>query len=973
MVALNKRTLQEHDSDSETESANEFDIASNIALNSSDSDSDSDVDEQDGEVEDIISYSDDEKSQVEEVPKKSKKEKKVIKDFPLLELSDDEDSKKQANDNDDDVNSYFSTNNLNTKTKHKKGSFASFGLSKLILTNISKRGFRQPTPIQRKTIPLILQSRDIVGMARTGSGKTAAFVLPMIEKLKTHSSKIGARAIILSPSRELAMQTHNVFKEFSKGSDLRSVLLTGGDSLEDQFGMIMANPDVIIATPGRFLHLKVEMNLDLKSVEYICFDEADRLFEMGFQEQLNELIYSLPSNRQTLLFSATLPSSLVDFAKAGLTNPVLVRLDTETKISENLEMLFLSIKNEEREANLLYLLQEEICIPLATEEQIKKLNNESKIDDDSDSEDDEATRRQKRKSKNFKKQRLPPANQLPSEKATIIFVPTRHHVEYISQLLKDCGYLVSYIYGTLDQRARNRQLYNFRLGLTSILVVTDVAARGVDIPMLANVINFSLPVSSKVFVHRVGRTARAGNRGWAYSIVSENELPYLLDLELFLGKKILLTSMYDATCDIMKKKWVSEGKSELTFQDPKPSYTNRMVLGSAPRLQVEDLNDLYTGVLSGSFDLKMMKQTALKAEKLYFRTRTSASPESMKRSKEIILSGWDEQNIRFGKNVEKEKFQFLAKLQNRHNKETVFEFARNPDDEMSVLMKRRRRQLAPIQRKAEERRELMEKERLAGLTHRIEDQILKGDDFEAGYTVPEDALKEFEDADKVLEASNKKSEQKTFRDENFFLSHYAPTSAIQDQQYKLSTGFTNAAAEAAYDLNSDDKVQVHKQTATVKWDKKRKKYVNMQGIDNKKYIVGESGQKIAASFRSGKFEEWSKARKLKPLKVGARESTMQTNLLSNPTENNSNGQKTVRGKFKHKQMKSPKLPDKFRDDYEKQKKKVASALARGAHVKGYSGPGMKNELKSTEQIRKERMAKENRRAKNARPSKKRKF
>lgn len=985
-------------SDSEASDGEEFDIARDLVASGSDlesSDVESDVQGQ--EMPDVIDYSDesddDDAEVVDEKTKKSVQKKQDLA-FPNLDSVADESEKNGKNgnkndDDEDDINDYFSTNSLATKQKFKKGSFGSFGLSKFILGNIKRKGFRQPTPIQRKTIPLILSNRDIVGMARTGSGKTAAFVLPMLEKLKTHSTKIGARAIILSPSRELALQTFNVFKDFAKGLQLRAILLTGGDSLEDQFSMMMTNPDVIIATPGRFLHLKVEMNLDLKSVQYVCFDEADRLFEMGFQEQLNELLASLPQQRQTLLFSATLPNSLVEFAKAGLTNPVLVRLDAEQKISENLQLNFFSTKNEEREATLFYILQEVIQIPLATEEQIKKLNsminNASHSESDSDDENDKRGKNRNDKSQKKKKKfvrRLPSANELPSEKATIIFVPTKHHVEYITQLLKDAGYLVSYIYGSLDQHARKSQLMNFRLGLTSILVVTDVAARGVDIPLLPYVINYSLPSSSKIFVHRVGRTARAGNKGWAYSIVAENELPYLLDLELFLAKKILLTSMYESTCDILRKRWIDAGNSEHEFQDPKVSYTGRIVLGSCPRLELEALNDLYSNIFNKNFEMKLMKQTANKAEKLYFRTRTAASNESMKRSKEIIACGWDEQNIMCGKNVEKEKLQFLDKLKNRHNKETVFEFGRNPTDEMSVFMKRRRRQLAPIQRKANERRDLLEKERAAGLTHNIEDEILKAttntdgniDDAlnnSTGYTVSEETLlQNFEDADKLLqekEKSNKKK-VKSYKDPNFFLSHYAPASDLQDKQLQVNNGFTNEVANAAFDLNNDDKVQVHKQTATVKWDKKRKKYVNMQGIDNKKYIIGESGQKIAASFRSGKFDEWSKARKIAPLKVGARESSIPNNLLSDPTK----GGNRIGGRYKHKQLKTPKLPDKHRDDYETQKKKVAKAVERGAGVKGYNRPGT-NELKSTAQIRKDRLQKENRRQKNGRPTKKRKF
>lgn len=201
------------------------------------------------------------------------------------------------------------TKTANGKVVKKGGGFQTFGLNANLLKAITRKGFSVPTPIQRKTIPLLMQDKDVVGMARTGSGKTAAFVIPMIEKLKMHSSRVGARALILSPARELALQTLQVVKELGRGTDLRSVLLVGGDSLEEQFAAMANNPDILIATPGRFLHLKVEMGLDLSSMRYVVFDEADRLFEMGFAAQLTEILHALPASRQTLLFSATLPKS----------------------------------------------------------------------------------------------------------------------------------------------------------------------------------------------------------------------------------------------------------------------------------------------------------------------------------------------------------------------------------------------------------------------------------------------------------------------------------------------------------------------------------------------------------------------------------------------------------------------------------------------------------------------------------------
>ena len=253
--------------------------------------------------------------------------------------------------------------NLKGRSVKKGGGFQAMGLNANLLKAITRKGFSVPTPIQRKAIPLVLDGQDVVGMARTGSGKTAAFVVPMVEKLKSHSAKVGARALILSPSRELALQTLKVVKELGRGTDLKCVLLVGGDSLEEQFSFMSANPDIVIATPGRFLHLKVEMGLDLSSVRYVVFDEADRLFEMGFAPQLTEILCALPQSRQTLLFSATLPKSLVEFARAGLQEPNLVRLDAESKISPDLQSAFFTMKSAEKEGALLYVFSDTIKMP----------------------------------------------------------------------------------------------------------------------------------------------------------------------------------------------------------------------------------------------------------------------------------------------------------------------------------------------------------------------------------------------------------------------------------------------------------------------------------------------------------------------------------------------------------------------------------------------------------------------------------
>lgn len=881
-------------------------------------------DESEGEFQDEIIYSDDEERKQEPEKKPQKAPAGKPEQIPNLELSDDEDYKSI----------------VSSTQKAKSGTFASFGLSKKILYNISKKGFKQPTPIQRKTIPLIVTGRDVVGMARTGSGKTAAFLLPMIEKLKTHSAKVGVRSIILSPNRELALQTYKSFKDFSRGTQLRATLLVGGDALEEQFSNMLNNPDVIIATPGRFLHLRTEMNLDLKLVETIIFDEADQLFEASFEEPLNELVLSLPTSKQAILFSATLPKSLVNFAKIGLNNPILIRLDTESKISEELEMCFLSCKFQDRDATLLYIIQDIINLPLLTDEELQKLDEfKERLSDD----EEEETHDKSKKKKPFKKAPFKKANELVSPKGTIIFAPTRHHVEYLKTLLRIAGYGCSYIYGTLDQHARRRQLYNFRAGITSLLIVTDVAARGIDIPLLKYVINYTLPSSSKLFVHRVGRTARAGNTGFAYSIVTPNEVPSLVEMELFLGRKILISDMHLKKCQILKKKALESGEE---YVEPKVSYSDRLVLGSIPADSIDDLGGLIN-TLHKNYELEILKKVAEKAEKLYYKTKAKVtSVESLKRSKELIKSSWDATNLMFRQQNQEElaKQDLLERMKHRKKMETVFEFSKN--DDMIDFMARRRRQLAPIQARQKERQVLMEKERMAGLSHSVQDQVFKTKN-EVGFDVDEKELLATFDTDKP---------QKSYKDENFFLSHYSSKADLQDKHYEAS--FANDANNATFDVNADDKVQVHSQV--YKWDKSKKNYVNSKSTD-KKFIISESGQRIPATYRLGRFDKWKDQNHISSssLKVGAKEDT--ANLAAGK-------------RFKHNKNQAPKAPDKYRDNFYKQKKKVTKAMDEGTEVRGFKRKGQgRNELKSVEDIRKSRDVKQKRQDKNGRPSKKRRF
>ncbi|KAF6008967.1 hypothetical protein HII12_003856 [Brettanomyces bruxellensis] len=911
-------------------------------------------------VQDVILSSDEEEAAGKGKKKQAEEDYTEKLAFPNLEAEDGPETAKE-----DDARFIEEIQQKAARLRAKsKGKFASFGLSKQLLANIKKKGYRQPTPIQRKTIPLIMESRDVVGMARTGSGKTAAFLVPLIEKLRQHSPKIGVRAIVLSPTRELAIQTYRQLREFSKGTGIRSLLLVGGDSLEDQFSAMMDNPDAVIATPGRLLHLQVEMRLSLKTVEYIVYDEADRLFEMGFSEQLNEILACLPDERQSLLFSATLPKNLVEFAKAGLSNPVLVRLDAESKISENLEMCFITTKKNERDANLLYLLEEVIKMPAASERQQKEYRRltwgEDEEEEDEEEEDeiwegeDEGEGKAKAKeSKHTNSRRLKPAkhNELPSDNATIIFVPTRHHVEFITSILRDAGFCVAYIYGSLDQHARRRQLLAFRAGVCSILVVTDVAARGIDIPILANVVNYTFPSTPKLFVHRVGRTARAGNRGWAYSIVGETELAYLMDLEVFLGKKILTAS-------------IQEKKTEILGHEPPVSYTKRLVLGSVPRSGLEEKQETVSAILKGDYDAVVQQGVCIRAGRMLRKTRHPASADGVRRAKELLVFGWDEQNLYFGKNMEREKDRLLEKFQHRKHRETVFEFA-GASDYLVGLMAKRRREVAPVQERARRRRRQAAQERLLGLTHRVEDEAAwEGE--ERGENLGERGGKG--EKGEISEA-NVGPKTKSFRDSSFYLPHYAPSQAQVESQMSVNAegGFGAQVSRASFDVAADETTlgETQKQRPKFVWDRKKKRYIKNQ--DNNKYIIGENGQKIPASLRSGRYDDWKEKHRVDGFRVGLMESSAHRAGVDRKDADLMGGK--VHGKFVHKRIRAPKLPDRSRDHYGKQMEKVRKAVAGGLRVKGYQakkGPG--GELRSVDDIRKSRKLKERRRAKNARPS-----
>lgn len=450
------------------------------------------------------------------------------------------------------------------KKKVKPGSFQGLGLSQLTYKAVMRLGYKMPTPIQRKTIPTILEGQDVVAMARTGSGKTAAFLIPIVERLKTHSVSVGVRAVVLSPTRELAMQTAKFARKFSRFTGLRTCLLVGGQSMEAQFEHLANNPDIIVATPGRLTHHMVEAELSLSRVEVLTMDEADRLFELGFADQLHKVLEAAPISRQCLLFSATLPSQLVSFSRAGLKNPVFVRLDVETTLSDQLELQFLYVRKDEKLAAAVSVL--------------RRLSQK--------------------------------------DKSTIVFVATKHHVEFFGELLSQLGLRAAVVYGSMDQEARQSQVAKFRRKDANILVTTDVAARGIDIPMLDHVLNFDFPPSAKLFVHRSGRTARAGRSGLSISLVTLEDLPYTVELMLFLGAKLSV---------------VGAAQDEAEAGEAK----KKALIGAVPALEHE-VESLELIMAEEGTVIHGLKKSMMASYGLYNKSRPSASKESVARAKELL-------------------------------------------------------------------------------------------------------------------------------------------------------------------------------------------------------------------------------------------------------------------------------------------------------------------------------------------------
>ena len=370
--------------------------------------------------------------------------------------------------------------------------FQDLALVEPIRRALAEEGYAAPTPIQVQAIPHLLAGRDLLGIAQTGTGKTAAFALPMLQRLAAARrppaasalARRTARSLVLTPTRELALQIGDSFRAYGRHLGLRATVIFGGVGQAPQVAAMARGVDVLVATPGRLLDLIGQGHVRLDRVETFVLDEADRMLDMGFIRDVRKIVPLLPKERQTLLFSATMPPDIAQLAAAILDAPVRVEVTPPASTVELTEQAVMFVERADKRALLCTMLRD------------------------------------------------------PALARVLVFTRTKHAANRLAEQLVRAGFGAEAIHGNKSQGARQRALEGFRAGAVRVLVATDIAARGIDIDAITHVVNYELPNVPETYVHRIGRTARAGARGAAISLCDTEERAYLKDIERLIGRRV---------------------------------------------------------------------------------------------------------------------------------------------------------------------------------------------------------------------------------------------------------------------------------------------------------------------------------------------------------------------------------------------------------------------------------------------------
>ncbi len=362
--------------------------------------------------------------------------------------------------------------------------FHKLEIIKPILDSIKQEGYLVPTPIQEQAIPILLSKQDIMGSAQTGTGKTAAFAIPILQNITTSPQSKGIKALILTPTRELAMQIKASFDAYGRNLPLKSIVIYGGVKQKPQTDRLKKGVDILVATPGRLLDLMNQKFIDLSRVEYFVLDEADRMLDMGFIKDVKKIISKVPTNRQTMLFSATLPKTILDLSKSILKDPVRVQITPVETTLEAISQSLYHVKTGDKIKLLLHILKDT------------------------------------------------------SYQSILVFSRTKRFANRIAKTLIEHGVSAIAIHGNKSQSARTEALFMFKQGKVRVLVATDLASRGLDIEELSLVVQYNLPDVPETYIHRIGRTGRANKKGIAISFVCEEELSLLKDIQKHIKTEI---------------------------------------------------------------------------------------------------------------------------------------------------------------------------------------------------------------------------------------------------------------------------------------------------------------------------------------------------------------------------------------------------------------------------------------------------
>jgi ATP-dependent RNA helicase RhlE len=370
-----------------------------------------------------------------------------------------------------------------------------------ILKALAEEGYSQPTPIQEQAIPILLERRDLLGCAQTGTGKTAAFAIPILQLMEEEQNRNmkaprRIRTLVLTPTRELAIQINESFAAYGRHLNLRHTVIFGGVSQHSQVNTIKAGLDVLIATPGRLLDLINQGFISLRDVQFFVLDEADRMLDMGFIHDVKKVIARLPEKRQSLFFSATMPPDVAKLADSILNRPARVEVTPVSSTADTIQQALYFVDKEDKRKLLAHILEDE------------------------------------------------------GIKSVLVFARTKHGADKVAKDLLKAGIRAEAIHGNKSQNARQRALSNFKSRETRVLVATDIAARGIDVDELSHVINFELPNIPETYVHRIGRTGRAGHDGIALSFCDQEETSYLKDIHKLIGKPVPVISNHPYVADV---------------------------------------------------------------------------------------------------------------------------------------------------------------------------------------------------------------------------------------------------------------------------------------------------------------------------------------------------------------------------------------------------------------------------------------